>query len=67
MNAYKLTTANYIAAGKEIMADARCTTEVKAAVRKGTSGEADSNGLRTYIASDKNDWFDQIFAKHAAK
>lgn len=56
----KLTKEQYLAAGKSIMTDPRCDAAVKASVHRGTSGEADSNGLYSYYTNDVSTWYDTI-------
>jgi len=65
MTTVKLTKDAYLKSGQLILADPRCDDEVKLAVRRGTSGEIDSNGMLSYI-TDNNTWYDQIITGAAA-
>lgn len=65
MRYIKLKKEDYLAAGKEIIADPRCDASVKQAVRAGTSGEVDEKGLMTYITSGQDTWYDAIIVRHA--
>lgn len=56
-----LTTEQMQAAGKAVMADPRCTTEVKANVRSALSGQP---GAHTYTTADQHSWYDAIFVAH---
>ena len=60
----KLTKEQYLAAGQSILADPRCTPEVKAAVRRGTDGTQDAEGRYTYIPTliGGSTWYDAIIA-----
>ena len=59
-----LTTEQMQAAGKAVMADARCTSDVKAAVRRAIGGKP---GAHTYITSDVHTWYDSIFVAHGVQ
>jgi len=63
----KLTTEQYLAAGQAIMADPRCDDTVKDVVRRGTNGEADSNGMRSYYTTADNTWYDQIMRRFGTR
>ncbi len=60
----KLTKEQYLAAGQAILADPRCTPDVKAAVRRGTDGTTDADGRYTYILTPigGSTWYDAIIA-----
>ena len=65
MDFVKLTTEQGIAAGKEIMADARCDAPVKAAIR---AGLIKTRSGFTYTCNSatrkKNEWFDDVMIAH---
>ena len=54
----KLTKSQMQQAGKAVMADPRCTNDVKASVRRGLTGKDDSY---TYTTNQTPTWFDMIF------
>lgn len=54
----KLTKEQMQQAGRQIMADARCDGDVKAAVHRGITGKEDAY---TYTTNRNLTWFDLIF------
>lgn len=53
-----LTTEQMQAVGKVVMADARCTPQVKTDVRNKITGKP---GAHTYTTSEQHTWYDALF------
>lgn len=65
MDFVKLTKEQGMAAGKAIMSDTRCTSEVKASIKRGllTTKYGFSYTCNSAICK-KNEWYDEIMISH---